>query len=193
MSYISTSESHGIRFFIVPITLFPPVRSGTYLRLFLPRRLIPTLLFRPAGNVLSHVKLWRAWELNRRSMVFRTIALTTFANSPLVDEYYALIRGCASVPILGSESHFLTCAIYNANTISPYPSHCNQIHVRPKCGLLLANPNLYILDFFLRDIVDLVGIEPASYNLPDRIINNTLQEWLELDQHQRFWRPLFYR
>lgn len=68
------------------------------------------------------MNLWRAWELNHRSMVFRTIALTTFANSPLMDEYYALIRGCASVPILGSESHFLTCAIYNANTFSFVPS-----------------------------------------------------------------------
>lgn len=128
LSYIYTSESHGIRFFIAPITLFPPVRSGTYLRLFLPRRLIPTLLFRPAGNVLSHVKLWRAWELNHRSMVFRTIALTTFANSPLVDEYYAPARGCASVPILGSESHFLTCAIYR-RILSP---HIHPIAIKSK-------------------------------------------------------------
>ncbi len=40
----------------------------------------------------------------------------------MMDEYYAPDRGCASVPILGSDSHFLTCAIYNANTFSFVPS-----------------------------------------------------------------------
>lgn len=57
LSYTITSESHGKWFFIVPITLFPPVRSGTYLRLFLPRRLILILLYRPTRNGLSHVRV----------------------------------------------------------------------------------------------------------------------------------------
>lgn len=56
-SYIITSESHGILFFLEQIILFPPIRSGTYLRLFLPRRLILILLYCPTRNVLSHVKV----------------------------------------------------------------------------------------------------------------------------------------
>lgn len=56
VSYRCTSESHGIRFLQEPVTMFPPVGSGTYPRLLLPRRLIPSLLYRPVGNVLSHVK-----------------------------------------------------------------------------------------------------------------------------------------
>lgn len=57
LSYTITSESHGIRFFLVPITLFPPLRSGTYLRLLLPRRLIPSFFYRPSGKGLSHVRV----------------------------------------------------------------------------------------------------------------------------------------
>lgn len=56
VSYRSTSESHGMRFLQEPVTLFPPVRSGTYLRILIPKRLIPNYLYRPIGNALSHVK-----------------------------------------------------------------------------------------------------------------------------------------
>ena len=56
VSYRCTSESHGMWFLQEPVTLFQPVGSWTYPRLFLPRRLIPSLLYRPVGNVLSHVK-----------------------------------------------------------------------------------------------------------------------------------------
>lgn len=53
LSYIFVSDSHGSLFFKEQITLFPPVGSGTYPRLFLPRRLIHSLLYRPVWNVLS--------------------------------------------------------------------------------------------------------------------------------------------
>ena len=57
LSYTITSESHGKWFFIVPIILFPPLGSGTYPRLLLPRRLIPSFFYRPSGKGLSHVRV----------------------------------------------------------------------------------------------------------------------------------------
>lgn len=55
-------------------------------------------------------------------------ALPVELNLHSLDRYYAPVHGCASVPTLGGDSHFLTCAIYR-QILSP---HIHPIAIKSK-------------------------------------------------------------
>ena len=142
--------------------------------------------------------------MNHRSMVFRTIALTTFANSPLVDEYYAPARGCASVPILGSDSHFLTCAIYNANTFSFVPSpavktshphlgFCGEPHNSGAAKLQSSTIRLLIPASTLAKWWRCRDSNPGPNGFFNDVNKSICRSGWARTNNLRFWRPAFYQ